>query len=71
MTQRVPQNPYGVGFSAKETVLSSELRAKRRVNSDASRVWKVVNHASRNTVTGAHADGWAVWWSSGLHYQTV
>ena len=48
-----PSNPFGVGFSAKETVLTSEQGAKRRVNSESSRVWKIVNHDSRNVVTGA------------------
>ena len=47
-----PENPHGVGFSVKETVLASELQARRRVNSDTSRIWKIKNLRSRNSVTG-------------------
>ena len=47
-----PLNPYGVGFSARETELQSELAARRRVDPSKSRVWKIKNHNSRNTVTG-------------------
>lgn len=47
-----PANPFNVGFNATETPLTSELRAKRRVNTETSRIWKVVNHSSRNAVTG-------------------
>lgn len=47
-----PLNPHGVGFSAHETELRSELAARRRVDPSASRMWKIKNHNSRNTVTG-------------------
>ena len=49
-----PENPHGVGFSVHETVLATELQAKRRVNSETSRIWKIKNMRSRNSVTGAH-----------------
>ena len=41
-------NPDGTTFSAKETLLQSELEAKRNVNVDKSRVWKVVNTTKSN-----------------------
>ena len=47
-----PLNPYGIGFSAHETVLRTELAAKRRVDPSKSRLWKIKNYNSRNTVTG-------------------
>ena len=47
-----PENPHGVGFSVKETVLASELQARRRVNSETSRIWKIKNLRSTNSVTG-------------------
>lgn len=48
-----PLNPYGIGFSARETDLKTELAARRRVDPSQSRVWKIKNYHSRNPVTGA------------------
>ncbi|KAK9802672.1 hypothetical protein WJX73_003875 [Symbiochloris irregularis] len=48
-----PLNPYGVGFSAHETELQTELAARRRVDPSKSRVWKIKNYNSRNSMTGA------------------
>eukprot|EP00884_Botryococcus_braunii_P004086 jgi/Botrbrau1/13679/Bobra.0378s0010.1 len=48
-----PDNPYGVGFVALETVLETEKQAQRTIDPYKSRCWKVVNYNSRNRVTGS------------------
>jgi primary-amine oxidase len=40
---RGPANPYGNAFRAEETLLSNEHQARRRVNADSARFWRVVN----------------------------
>lgn len=47
-----PDNPYGVGFVALETVLETEKQAQRDIDPYKSRCWKVVNYNSHNRVTG-------------------
>jgi primary-amine oxidase len=43
-----PENPYGNAFYVQETVLSSELQAKRNSDFDTMRYWKVINPQARN-----------------------
>jgi primary-amine oxidase len=43
-----PDNPWGNAFRSRSTRLDSELAAQRDVCTATSRVWKVVNEASRN-----------------------
>jgi primary-amine oxidase len=38
-----PQNPYGNGWVAKETPLRTELEARRELNSDTARFWRITN----------------------------
>ena len=44
--------PAGVGFVATETEFESEQEAIREVDPRRSRVWKIKNPHSRNSVTG-------------------
>ena len=44
--------PTGVGFVATETEFESEQEAIREVDPRRSRVWKIKNPHSRNSVTG-------------------
>jgi primary-amine oxidase len=41
-------NPHGNAFIAEETLLATELEAKRHVNSSSARFWRVVNPAKKN-----------------------
>jgi len=43
-----PGNPMGNAFYVQETVLSSELKAQRKVDFEKSRYWKVVNPSRKN-----------------------
>ena len=45
-----PENPLGNGFRTRDTLLSTELAARRRVSLDRARFWKVVNPHARNAV---------------------
>lgn len=47
-----PDNPYGVGFTAKETEFDTEQEAIREVDPRRSRVWKIKNPHSLNPITG-------------------
>ena len=47
-----PENPYGVGFVANETVLHSEKEAQRMGDLNTSRVWKIKNPNSVNPLNG-------------------
>ncbi len=51
-----PDNPNGVGFTATETPFETELQAVREVDPRRSRVWKIKNMHSRNSITGAFLD---------------
>lgn len=44
-----PDNPYGTAFAARETVLESELAARRNANSGSSRYWRIqsADHINR------------------------
>jgi primary-amine oxidase len=43
-----PDNPYGNAFTAKSTLLETELQAQRMAAAEKSRYWKIVNHGVRN-----------------------
>ena len=43
-----PDNPHGTQFRAKNTLLQSEDTARRDINPQASRSWKVVNPQRKN-----------------------
>jgi primary-amine oxidase len=43
-----PENPYGNAFTARETVLTSELQAQRNVDFHAARFWRVESAEARN-----------------------
>jgi primary-amine oxidase len=43
-----PDNPYGNAFTARSTLLATELGAQRMAAPEHSRYWKVVNHGSVN-----------------------
>ncbi len=43
-----PENPTGNAFVMRETPLTKELEAKRRLNADAGRHWLVANPARKN-----------------------
>jgi len=45
-----PENPMGNAFYVRQTPLTSELGAQRRVNFETSRYWKVVNSSSTNAM---------------------
>ena len=45
-----PDNPHGNAFFVEDTVLASELAARRNVNFDTMRYWKVINSELRNAV---------------------
>jgi primary-amine oxidase len=45
------ENPYGQGFTVKETVLKTTEKGKTDVCAQTSRVWKISNSASINEVT--------------------
>ena len=45
----------GVGFVATETEFETEQEAIREVDPRSSRVWKIKNPHSRNSVTGEHS----------------
>ena len=47
-----PDNPYGNGFIAVETDLTSELKAQRVCDPSKGRMWKVKNPESLNPITG-------------------
>jgi primary-amine oxidase len=38
-----PENPYGNGWIARETPLRTELEARRELNSDTARFWRITN----------------------------
>jgi primary-amine oxidase len=43
-----PDNPYGNAFTARSTLLATELGAQRMAAPEHSRYWKIVNHGSVN-----------------------
>ena len=43
-----PENPVGNAFRAVETLLDTELAAKRNVSAQHNRYWKIVNRANRD-----------------------
>ncbi len=43
-----PDNPHGTAFAARETVLGSELEARRDANSSSSRYWRIESANSIN-----------------------
>jgi primary-amine oxidase len=43
-----PDNPYGNAFTARSTLLATELGAQRMAAPEHSRSWKIVNHGSVN-----------------------
>lgn len=43
-----PDNPYGNAFHVEETVLKTELAARRDADFDRMRYWKVINPGARN-----------------------
>lgn len=43
-----PENPVGNAFRAVETLLDTELAAKRNVSAEHNRYWKIVNRANRD-----------------------
>ena len=43
-----PANPHGNAFTAEETLLSTELQARRKVNSSSARFWRIVNPGKKN-----------------------
>jgi primary-amine oxidase len=43
-----PDNPVGNAFRAVETLLESELTARRNVNAETNRYWKIVNRAKQD-----------------------
>jgi len=45
---RGPENPHGNAFRAEETLLAGELAARRSVNGDKARFWRIVNSHRRN-----------------------
>ena len=47
-----PENPYGNGFIAVETDLTSEAKAQRVCDPSKGRMWKVKNPESLNPITG-------------------
>ena len=42
------ENPFGNAFFAKSTLLGRESQAKRRVNQETARYWRIVNQTSLN-----------------------
>ena len=42
------ENPDGTAFAARETLLKSELEARRDADASKARTWKVVNHHATN-----------------------
>ncbi len=42
------ENPFGNAFFAKSTLLARESQAKRRVNQETARYWRIVNQTSLN-----------------------
>jgi primary-amine oxidase len=45
-----PGNPVGNAWTVRETLLRSELEARRQADPVAGRHWKIVNEGSRNTL---------------------
>jgi primary-amine oxidase len=45
-----PGNPVGNAWTARETLLRSELEARRRADPVAGRYWKIVNEGARNAL---------------------
>jgi primary-amine oxidase len=45
-----PQNPDGIAFSSRTTVLRSEREARRNVDPSVARKWRVVNPARHNAM---------------------
>ena len=45
---RGPQNPHGNAFRAESTLLASEAKAQRNVNSSSARFWRIINSSSMN-----------------------
>ena len=43
-----PENPHGNAFVAEETLLGTELQARRRVNSNSARFWRIKNLSRTN-----------------------
>ena len=49
-----PDNPFGNGFVAVETPLTTEQQAQRVCSPQTARYWKISNPASKHPVTGQH-----------------
>lgn len=47
-----PENPYNIGFFHTETELQTELSAIRDVDPAKSRIWKIKNPNSINSMSG-------------------
>ncbi len=45
-----PENPFSNGFYAKATLLDTELRARRHLNLQTARTWKIVNPNVTNSM---------------------
>lgn len=45
---RGPQNPHGNAFRAESTLLATEAKAQRNVNSLSARFWRIINSSSKN-----------------------
>ena len=43
-----PGNPHGNAFHSEETLLSTELQARRRVNAESARFWRIKNSQRKN-----------------------
>lgn len=48
-----PDNPYGNGWTVKDTPLSTEATSQRVCNAETARYWKISNPASKHAITGA------------------
>ena len=48
-----PENPYGNGWTVKNTPLSTEATAQRLCNAQMGRYWKISNPSVLHAVTGA------------------
>lgn len=50
-----PDNPHGNAFFEEQTILATEHAARRRINPDTMRYWKIINPNVRNAVGKATA----------------
>ncbi|HET7585896.1 MAG TPA: primary-amine oxidase [Gemmatimonadaceae bacterium] len=54
-TPRGQSNPYGNGFATTETVLAHELAARRTLNAESARTWRVESTTATNALGGPTA----------------